>query len=263
MLPTPISAVTTESNGASRKFPCCRSEEADSVASAHLRGKLTQQYPAEEAAEPQEHPCTADSSSITSSKSVQPHSLPETPALERQSSEGAYAPVARNMRSKDSAAAGGVVNSAISSGFGSEGVLELSGVGWTIPITLKGVSLLPDEGASVASLPDQAQCQPQCDDSTLQAHINEATSECSSYLSTANALQLSGQGWAMPLRLHGRKSETSEVPEEARKAPKQALAIKPGPAQECLNSQEDTADAGCEYHIRPSMTLLHCSCKSV
>ena len=227
-----------------------------------MRGKLTQQYSAEDAAGLREHLRTADSSSVIIDQPVQPRSLPQTTALDRQISRGAYAPVASSVRRNDNVAKEDSDSAMLSNSLYSQG-FSLSGPGWTIPIRLKGCPYtLPNKGATTAGSLDKVnlqQCQAQCQGGTAQAEVNEAASECSSYQSTANTLQLSGQGWAMPVRMHGTINEAAKLPRKAGDAPKQAIAIKPeihgGSAQEPLNSQGVTADTGCEYRIQAPVTL--------
>ena len=223
-----------------------------------MRGKLSQ-HSAEDAAGPREHPCTADSSSLTSTQLVQPSTVPKKTALDSQISRGAHAPVASSVRRDDTAAEESSSSAANCGSLASQGFV-LSGAGWIIPIMVKdGLSALPEKGASTAEPSNEEaaqQCWPQHQDETAQAEINEAPSECSSYLSTANTLQLSGQGWTMPVRLHDTMDEaSSKLPEVARNAPKQGLAIKSdthgASAQELLSSIHDAADIGCEYHANP------------
>ena len=151
-------------------------------------------------------------------------------------------------------------------------MLRLSGDGWALPIRL-------DSQHRDCNTPRLVRQTPRRD--TLQARVSQATSECSSYLSTANTIQLSGQHWAMPVSLHGPLSEEKSpcalqlLCGRAQCAPVQAmtplrpqpqLAIKAGTqttlAQELPNSLGGTSDAECKlakmsFHVKLPVVLLH------
>ena len=188
-------------------------------------------------------------------------------ALGRQVSRGSHAPLASSVKRDDSAAERGSAAAAQNSEICTESRLQLSGTGWTFPIQLRdSVVTMPGKGQAPTVPLDGAtlqQCQPESENEKKQrtvqtkpfpaADMQRASAKqilqpvlmADTSVGTAGLLRLTGDGWALPIKL---LSPHMQTPQHAHRIQQDVLQL-----QMHMQTPQEA------YHIQPGGVASDCS----